>query len=175
MNRPTANGRGRTRQGGEPWIMKETGKRLKTSRQRELVLELLRRSDDHPTAELLFLRARERMPSISRGTVYRNLKILKKAGRIRELVIGTGVVRYDCDMREHYHITCERCGRIDNLPHVIPRISCGDIAACTGYQVYSHRLTVSGLCPVCFQQTCRGHGEEDGAAGDDHDIPEKRL
>lgn len=153
--------------------MKQSGKRLKTSRQRELILEILRRTDDHPTAELIFSRARKRMPSISRGTVYRNLKILRKAGRIRELVIDPGVVRYDCDMREHYHIQCEHCGRIDNLPHVVPRIPCSDIAAATGYQVYSHQFTVSGLCPVCFRKTCSSGAGEPGAekraAGDECD------
>jgi Fur family peroxide stress response transcriptional regulator len=122
---------------------------LKSSRQRDLVLQILRSAMCHPTADWIYEQARKRMAKISKATVYRNLKILKEEGKIRELSISPGIARYDGDIRMHYHIQCLKCGRVDNVPHVFPQVSIEEIGRATGYQVHSHRLEIRGICPCC--------------------------
>ena len=50
------------------------GKRY--SRQRELIYEAVLGSDQHPTAEMVFQWLKPENPSLSLGTVYRNLNLL---------------------------------------------------------------------------------------------------
>ena len=129
--------------------MNEKQKVLKSSRQRDLILKILRSTHSHPTADWIYDQARIEMSNISKGTVYRNLKILKDEGKIRELSISRGVFRYDGDVRNHYHIQCLGCGRVDNLPHSFPQICCEEIGKATGYQVHSHKLEITGICSKC--------------------------
>lgn len=50
------------------------------TRQRQLIYNIIQRADDHPTAEMIYARAKAEMPSIAFGTVYRNLKLMVDAG-----------------------------------------------------------------------------------------------
>lgn len=135
--------------------MQNNNKTLKSSKQRDLVLKILRNTHSHPTADWIYDHARIEMPNISKGTVYRNLKILKDEGKIRELSISRGVFRYDGDVRNHYHIRCLSCGRVDNLPHSFPQISCEEIGKITGFQVHTHKLEIVGICPQCRGNNCQ--------------------
>ena len=78
----------------------------KRSKQRERILQTLRKTRSHPTAEWVFEKVREQLPKISLGTVYRNLSILKQQGKIRELDFGETSRRYDAFVDEHYHFIC---------------------------------------------------------------------
>ena len=53
---------------------------VRQSRQRDVVLAIVRSTMDHPTAEWVYRQARRRLPRISLGTVYRNLKQLAARG-----------------------------------------------------------------------------------------------
>ncbi|MCK5146814.1 transcriptional repressor [bacterium] len=133
--------------------MIEKTKKLKSSRQRDLLLKILRNTKTHPVADWLFEEARTQMPNISRGTIYRNLGILHDEGKIKELSIRKGVLRYDGDMRKHYHISCLDCGRIDDVPHQINMLDESQIEEISEYQIYSHHLTFFGICKDCQQNT----------------------
>ena len=89
------------------------------------------------------------MPNISLGTVYRNLNHLRDEGKIQELCFGRGVNRYDGDVRDHYHVRCIECGKVEDVPHVSPRASSQEIGRMTGYRILSHRLEFWGVCPEC--------------------------
>lgn len=127
----------------------EVQKRTKSSRQRDLILRILRAARSHPTADWVFDEARKEMPNISLGTVYRNLNLLRDEGKIQELCFGRGVNRYDGDMRDHYHVRCVECGKVEDVPHLSPRASSVEIGRMTGYRILSHRLEFSGVCPEC--------------------------
>ncbi|MFH1943345.1 MAG: transcriptional repressor [bacterium] len=124
-------------------------KNLKSSRQRSLILQILRSTKCHPTADWIYEQARKRMPNISLGTVYRNLNILRDEGKVQELCFGRGVNRYDGDLRDHYHVRCNVCEKVEDVPHVSPRVSSKEVEELTGYQIHSHRLEFSGVCPEC--------------------------
>ena len=124
-------------------------KQLKFSRQRDLILRLIRSTKCHPNADWIYERARKEMPNISLGTVYRNLNFLKDEGKIQELCFGRGVNRYDGDLRDHYHVRCLECGKVEDVPHISPRSSGQEIEKLTGYQIHALRLEYMGICPDC--------------------------
>ncbi len=85
------------------------------SKQREAILNVLRHTDSHPTADWVYDEIRKVITNISKGTVYRNLKILRKAGEISELNLSGTVSRYEGGPENHYHFRCEKCGRVFDL------------------------------------------------------------
>lgn len=119
------------------------------TRQRERLLALLRCTDSHPTAAWLFERLRPEFPSVSLGTVYRNLQVLVEEGRIDEVPVPAGPSRYDANREPHHHFSCERCGRIED---VSLRIA-GDLARSLRrrYRLAARRFRVEfyGLCADC--------------------------
>jgi Fe2+ or Zn2+ uptake regulation protein len=119
------------------------------TRQRELILDVVRSTMDHPTADWVYRQARRRLPRISLGTVYRNLKRLAALGVIREIHTGGHPARFDGNTGRHYHIRCLGCGRINDLPmSVDPRFE-AEAGRAMNYQVLGHQLEVQGLCPPC--------------------------
>jgi Fur family ferric uptake transcriptional regulator len=123
--------------------------RLRMTRQRQVILEELRKMKSHPTADELYETIRKRIPHISLGTVYRNLDLLARDGFIRKLELGGTQKRFDGDTTAHYHMRCVNCGRVDDA-HV-GTISAIEEAAkeMTDYEIIEHRLEFIGLCPHC--------------------------
>ncbi len=88
---------------------------LKYSRQRELIKDFLMTRKDHPTADIVYRNVRKQNPSISLGTVYRNLTLLADIGEISRLNVGDGVDHFDADTSPHYHFVCTECGSVTDL------------------------------------------------------------
>jgi Fe2+ or Zn2+ uptake regulation protein len=112
-------------------------------------LRVIRSTRCHPTADWIFEKAREQMSNISLGTVYRNLSLLRDEGKIQELNFGKGLRRYDGDLRDHYHVRCTVCGKVEDVPHISPRISSDEIEKLTGYRIHGHCLEFQGICSEC--------------------------
>lgn len=88
---------------------------MRYSKQRNLILNILRENPVHPTAEWIFEKAREEMPGIGVATVYRNLNALVEAGEIERIPGVDGVDRFDGNDMPHYHMKCNGCGRLLDL------------------------------------------------------------
>lgn len=119
------------------------------TRQRKLILEGLRESITHPSAEELYENVRRRLPKISRATVYRNLEILAQLGEIQQLHYGGALKRFDGDPQNHYHVRCTCCGRIDHAHMDAVKEVENEVQAVTNYKILGHRLEFIGLCPEC--------------------------
>ena len=119
------------------------------TRQREAILNVLRDADSHPTADRIYDEVRKTIPNISKGTVYRNLKILKDAGKISELNLDGTVSRYEDKKDGHYHFRCEKCGKIFDLDEPVNHALDKKIAKKTGFTVNYHQLEFRGLCKEC--------------------------
>ena len=119
------------------------------TRQRSLVLSLVNEARDHPTAHEIFLRAREQMPSISLGTVYRNLGLLADAGEIRRIIIAGQPERFDRTDDLHEHLICARCGRI--IDRKFPTLS-DYLAREVGVEILSYDLQVHCICFDCARR-----------------------
>ena len=70
-------------------------KDLGLTKQREVVLRVIRDAHGHLTANEVFGAAKELLPSISFATVYNSLRFLKDAGHIAEISFGSGASRFD--------------------------------------------------------------------------------
>lgn len=121
----------------------------RNTHQRALVLEIVRASKDHPTADEIYELAREKDASISKGTVYRNLNLLSDLNEIRKLYMPMGPDHYDFNMENHYHFICRCCFSVEdaNLPYQDELNSAGSVKE--GYVTENHRLLLVGLCPEC--------------------------
>ena len=119
------------------------------TRQRQIILEELRKVDCHPSADEVYEMVRKRLPRISLGTVYRNLEILSDLGEIQKLELGGDLKRFDRIPNKHYHIRCMKCGRVDDAP-IAPLNQVEDeLYGATVYTIIGHRLEFEGLCPQC--------------------------
>ena len=88
---------------------------LKNSKQREAIKEFLLERKDHPTADVVYIKMREKFPNISLGTVYRNLTLLSNNGEISRLHFGDNVDHFDATITPHYHVICEKCNKVMDL------------------------------------------------------------
>ncbi len=115
--------------------------------QRRLIGELIRNAEDHLTAEQIYLAAKERMPSIAVGTVYRNLGLMERDGEIRRISVPNSPDYFDKSTKLHDHLLCRRCGRLlDVCFEELQSL----FANCTDMQVDSYELTLHGTCSLCI-------------------------
>jgi len=119
------------------------------TRQRKVVLDVVRSGDTHPTAAEVFQAARKLMPAISFATVYNSLRYLKQAGLVREVAFGSGASRYDRETDRHDHAICSECGTLVDfdLPGTVELIPAA--ARASRFKAESVHLTLVGLCPQC--------------------------
>ncbi len=125
---------------------------MRTTEQRTVILEELRKRRDHPGADELYLQVRQRLPRISLGTVYRNLELLAAQGIIQRLDFGPGQMRFDPVAEPHGHFRCTRCGAVEDLPFPVrlPRLS--RMAWTRRRVITGGRAEYFGLCPACAGQ-----------------------
>ncbi len=127
-------------------------KKVLMTRQRRVLLDELRKTVLHPSADELYDRVRLIMPHISLATVYRNLEILCEAGLIQKVHVGGAQKRFDGNPLQHVHIRCMDCGRVDDLPADVP-VDLGAVSsAAGGYRVVGCHIEVTGYCPKCSSQ-----------------------
>lgn len=82
-------------------------KKTRNTRQRTLILEILRSGNGHLTAEEVLQKARRKLPTVSLGTVYRNLHYLREQGYAREVRNGDkGTTRFEAAGAVHAHFHC---------------------------------------------------------------------
>lgn len=131
------------------------GRGLRLTNPRRLILEILRGTDVHPAALWVYHQARRRLPSVSLGTVYRNLRFLAGEGLVKEMADGRGLGRFDGNLSDHCHLTCSGCGRIFDVAVSPDRSLELRIAARTGFEISHHRIEFYGRCPACVRKRRR--------------------
>jgi Fe2+ or Zn2+ uptake regulation protein len=120
------------------------------TRQRALVYEIVAASPSHPTAEWVYAQARRRMPRISLGTVYRNLQVLAREGKIRAIDAWGKTTRYDADLSNHHHFVCTQCGAIRDVPKPSGEDDrLRQLFSIPGFTITGHRLEFEGRCAQC--------------------------
>jgi len=122
------------------------------TRSRRAILEEVARASSHPTADQVFRAVRRRLPSVSLGTVYRNLGALANRGHLRELTEVKGQRRFDATCAEHCHVVCTRCGRVDDVRGRPSGALLGWVRGACDYEIQGYRLALVGLCPACARR-----------------------
>ena len=128
-------------------------KALRSTQQRMVLLEELRSKNNHPSADELYARVRQRLPRISLGTVYRNLEVLSQLCEIQKLELSGSLKRYDGVCGKHYHIRCVQCNRVDDAPIAPLNQVENELYGTTVFEIIGHNLEFTGLCPDCTQKS----------------------
>ena len=121
------------------------------TKQRAIILEVLRSDKCHHTAEELFQLAKAKMPSISRATVYNNLHSLEAEKIIRKISGDGGPDRYDNSFIPHGHLVCTVCGRVSDVD--LPGIE-AILLGSVGSDIDSFEVKVRGRCARCKFAVC---------------------
>ena len=123
----------------------------KQFRKRNAILECLKSTDQHPSAETVHEMLRIEHPDISLATVYRNLALFKKQGLIQSIGTVNGIERFDANTDPHVHFVCTGCDAVLDFPQVEVPTSLGtDAENQTGCHIAGCQLTFTGLCQNCY-------------------------
>lgn len=118
--------------------------------QREAILKELRSVKTHPTADELYAMLRTKMPTISLGTVYRNLEQMSQVGVIRKLETAGKQKRFDGDVTEHHHLRCTVCGAVSDVASsIFAGINHEIHGVMEKMECESFYLELSGKCVKC--------------------------
>ena len=120
-----------------------------STKQRQAVLQVIRESEEHLTANEVFEKARVVLPGISFATVYNSLRFLKQEGYIGEVRFGSDSARYDRKLTRHDHALCNKCGKLVDLELSIPDELLRAAARRSKFKPESIELTLRGSCPEC--------------------------
>ncbi len=121
----------------------------RNTQQRKLVLETVLSMRNHPDAEMIYEVISKSNPLISKATVYRNLKLLVKQGKILHIPIPDGADCFDFNVSPHYHLKCRKCSGVFDVDMPYQTDLCGKIKNNMGFVIESHQIVFSGLCPDC--------------------------
>lgn len=124
---------------------------LGLTKQREVVLQVIRDACGHLTANEVFASAKELLPSISFATVYNSLRYLKDVGLIAEIQFGNGASRFDRMTHRHDHAICTKCGKLVDIEMEHPKELVKMAAEYSQFKPESLEFTLRGICPECVK------------------------
>ena len=119
------------------------------SKQRELVLKTVMDNLIHPTAQEIYNMTREKDPTISMGTVYRNLNLLAEQGKILRIKVPGGADRFDGTIAPHNHAVCTRCGMVMDYDYSFDDLN-RSLLEKSGFKCEELNITVRGTCKNCL-------------------------
>ena len=133
---------------------KQAQTELRMTGNRQVVLEVLRSTTAHPTAQQVFLAAREQQPQIGFATVYRTLDLLVRHGLVQEVFRDKdGAAHYDANVTRHDHAICDRCGRIVDVSAPLHALTHAIIERTAGFRIDWHSTVFTGVCADCLAAT----------------------
>lgn len=117
--------------------------------QSSLVFETVNKLQCHATADEIYNEIVKDYPTISRGTVYRNLQRLCEMGEIRRREIPGEADRFDHLCHDHYHARCVKCGCVIDVDmEYIPDLE-KNIRNTHGFVFTGHDIVFKGICSEC--------------------------
>jgi Fur family peroxide stress response transcriptional regulator len=126
------------------------------TKQRRVVLQVIRKTEKHLTANEVFSAAKRRLSTISFATVYNSLRYLKDAGFIAEIQFGNGASRFDRITTRHDHALCTACGKLVDIEMEHPRELVERAAKYSKFKPESLEFTLHGLCEECVKKNHPG-------------------
>ena len=119
-------------------------KNIRMTSQRQIIIQVIEESDDHPDVDQLYLRSVELDNTISIATVYRTVKLLEEAGLIERLEFGDGRSRYEEAGEHHEHLVDIETGEVHEFYNEELETLKTEIAREMGYDLIDHRLELYG-------------------------------
>jgi Fe2+ or Zn2+ uptake regulation protein len=115
---------------------------IQPSAQRLAVAEYVLYTEEHPSADQVFARAKKALPMLSRATVYNTLNLFCKKGLLRELVLSEGKVVFDPNLERHHHFVDQGTGRIHDIPWTALDVK--RVERLQGYDVHDYQVVLVG-------------------------------
>jgi len=128
---------------------KKNSIKFRQSKHRDRILELLRSTDTHPTADWIYDQLKKEFPQLSLGTVYRNLSMLIDMGLVKKIHFGSTFDRFEANTKPHYHLICESCGKIIDFEMPIYNDLNSQANQLSGFTIHHHKLEFFGVCEDC--------------------------
>ena len=125
---------------------------IRITPQRQEMILILKNSHEHVTADEIYKKLVKQFPSVSIATVYNNLKLFVNIGFVKELQFGEGLSKFEWLEKDHYHIICSDCGKIEDFYY--PQLKEVESFAkdLTKFNIKKHHLLFYGLCKSCSEQ-----------------------
>ena len=119
-------------------------------KKRDAILDYLRCTTAHPSAETIYTDLKHQIPDLAMGTVYRNLTLFKQQGLVNSVATVSGVERFDANTTPHVHFICTDCDAVIDLHQMdVPESLKSTAEACCGGQISGCQLSFTGLCQNC--------------------------
>ena len=128
----------------DPLLSRCLAKNIRMTSQRQIIIQVIEESDDHPDVDQLYLRSVELDNTISIATVYRTVKLLEEAGLIERLEFGDGRSRYEEAGEHHEHLVDIETGEVHEFYNEELESLKTEIAREMGYDLIDHRLELYG-------------------------------
>ena len=125
---------------------------MRNSIQRNLVYDIIQVSCDHPTADMVYLRAKQTMPKISLGTVYRNLNELVELGKILRINVPGDSDRFDKMLVKHSHFFFFLCKSILDINEINLNDVVNEIEINNNIKILSNQISLYGICSKCQEK-----------------------
>lgn len=123
----------------------------KRFRKRDAILDCVRNTTVHPSADWVYAHVKAQVPDISLATVYRNLALFREQGLIASVGTVNGVERFDGNTRPHVHFICTNCACVLDLHGMqLPPELSSAAAETIGGRIDGCQLSFSGICSDCY-------------------------
>ena len=125
---------------------------MRTTKQRSLILEVIRYEQGHLDANEIYRRARDKQPRLSLSTVYRTLPMFKKLGLVEEVHFDETHHHYEVkSSSEHHHLVCLGCGRVIEFRYPLARYVRRNVAEANDFDIVDTEVRITGYCSECRQ------------------------
>ena len=117
--------------------------------QRQLILDAVRRANDHVTPEQVYATIHQQHPAVSRATIYRTLDFLCEMRLIHALYWGGQMYYEIADDRPHHHLVCRACGAIEECGPALLQILFEAVEKKHRFTIDMDHVALFGLCQHC--------------------------
>jgi len=121
-------------------VLEQAG--IQPSAQRVAVADYVLATEEHPSAEQVWGRVKQRFPMLSRATVYNTLNLFVEKGQLRELVLAEGKVVFDPKLSPHHHFIDEDSQSIVDIPWDALQVK--HVEALRGFDVREYQVVLRG-------------------------------
>ena len=120
---------------------------MRFSKQRDLILNIVQDTRTHPTADYVYEKARNELPNVSLGTVYRNLGQLVENNQLKSLNIDS-TIHYDAFLDDHQHFQCKSCNRVFDI-ELNTKDFVSQVESNTNHIIDGCQIHLVGICNDC--------------------------
>jgi Fur family peroxide stress response transcriptional regulator len=124
---------------------------IAVTHQRQVLYEVMRGMQGHPSPEEIYARVKQEIPAISLATVYKNIHLFVESGVLREVSLHHGSQRVEINELEHHHMVCSRCKAITDIAAEDLDLPPQRKVLPGGFQVERYAIDVIGICSQCQQ------------------------